>query len=85
MQVLKLTAVFEVVARLQFDVLVQCLLDVGYYLLNVRVAYVHTNHDTAFGSVAVDLQRTADKFDACHLADRNLNAFGSTHKELVQI
>ena len=44
-----------------------------------------TNHDAAFGSVAVDLQRTADKFDACHLADRNLNAFGSTHKELVQI
>ena len=80
LQVLELTAVFEVISRFQLDVPVQCLLYVRHHLLYIRVTHIDTDDDTAFRSVAVDLERPADEVYARYFSDRNLDSFGSAHK-----
>ncbi len=50
----ELAAVFEVISRLQFDVLVQCLLNIGDNLLDVCVTHIDTDDDAPFGCIPID-------------------------------
>ena len=85
MQVFELAAVFEVISRLQFDVLVQCLLNIGDNLLDVCVTHIDPDDDAPFGCIPVDLQWPTDKVDACYLSNRDLNSFRSAYKQLIKI
>ena len=55
-KVFRTGAVFEVISRLQFDVLVQCLLNIGDNLLDVCVTHIDTDDDAPFGCIPIDLQ-----------------------------
>lgn len=57
LQVLELAAILEVVAGLEFHVLVERLSDLVHHLLNIGIAHIHTDNHASLGGVAVDLQR----------------------------
>ena len=80
-----MSSIFKVVTWFQPDVAFQRFADLGYHLLDISIAHVHTDDDAPLGGIAVDLQRTVDQPDGGDLAHRQLLSVAGAHVEAVQV
>ena len=85
LQIFELSAVFEIIAGLEFHILIERFAYLLHHLLYVGIAHIHTYHYAALGGIAVYLQRSVHEVDGSHLAHRHLQTIASAHIQTIQV